>query len=528
MSKRISTLIFMALCIANIQLTARNWPQREFTANISASIPDWRVHRAYNADEAQILSAVSEGLFVYDPFNMDPVPAIAESFTVSPDGLIWNFKIRPSARFDTGERITAEVMRNSWIALLSPTTDAPYASLLDIIEGARSYRTGLNPNPDSVGITATGITELTVRLERPANHFLKILCHHAFSAVHPSRLNRPGGDFRPTALPISSGPYRLDSASDQELRFVKNIWYWDRDEVLIPSIRLVISDDSKMLTDAFNRGQIDWLGGTMFLDDIFDTDAIKISPMFATEYYFFRTKGVWADAELRRILFLAVNWDALREGYLIPAKTLVFPIAGYPQLEGIIETDPEKAGVLFSEWKNKNPNSIIPELVIRIPEAPRLRTQVEKITEAWEALGIRTRIDGVPFREYYQSLATHDFTVGLMSWIGDFADPLAFLELFRSDSTLNEAGWKNTEFDTLLNKSAKTTSGQERYQILSNAEDILLNDSVILPVAHNLSVNVIDTNGLDGWYPNPLDIHPFKFLRFVPPRTLPGVALTGL
>lgn len=528
MFKQISTLFLAVLCLASNALVAQNWPQREFTANISSSIPDWRVHKAYNADEAQILTAVAEGLFVYDPFNMEPVPAIAESFSVSPDGLVWKFKLRSTARFETGERITAEVMRNSWLSLLDRSTEAPYASLFDMIEGARSYRIGVNTDPASVGITATGITELTLRLERPADHLLKILCHHAFSAVHPSRLNRPDADFSPSALPVSSGPYRLDSSGKEGLRFVKNIWYWDRDEVLIPSIRLVISEDSRMLTDAFNRGEIDWLGGTMILDGIYDTEAIKVSPMFATEYYFFRTEGVWADQDLRNILFLAVNWDALREGYLIPAKTLVFPIAGYPQLEGVVETNPGKAALLLSEWKKQNPEIILPELVIRIPEAPSLHIQAEKMTGAWETLGIKTRVEGLPFREYYQSLGTNGFTVGLTSWIGDFADPLAFLEMFRSDSSLNEARWKNSEFDSLLDKAAKATTGQERYQILAKAEELLLKNGVILPVSHNLSVNVIDTNGLDGWYRNPLDIHPFKFLRFVAPRALPGVARAGL
>ena len=98
------------------------------------------------------------------------------------------------------------------------------------------------------------------------------------------------------------------------------------------------------------------------------------------------------------------------------------------------------------------------------------------------------------------------------SWIGDYADPMAFLELFRSGSTLNHSRYSNSLFDGLLNKAATTIDVSERYKILGQAEEKLLSDAVLIPIYHQVSLNIIDTDCIGGWSPNALDIHPLKYL----------------
>ncbi len=522
-------VLFLLLIASSLHLSALDYPQREFIANISDAVPEWNVHKAYNADEAQILTAVTEGLCVYDPYNMDPLPAVAQSWTVSADSLVWTFKLRDNARFENGDPITARTFRDSWIALLAPAAAAPYASLLDPIKGAADYRTAKTSSGADVGIRALDNTTLQVTLNAPAEHLAKILCHHAFSAVHPSALSPAGAAQRPF---ISSGPYQIGSISDTEILLIKNTRYWDADAVKIPSIRLLLEKEGDSLTERFNRGEIDWLAGAMDLEKIADPAAIKITPMFATEYFFFRTTwGPWADTEIRMALSLAVPWEKLREGNLIGAKTLVFPIAGYPQLDGITETNPEKAADQMKAWSVRTGKTTadIPPLVIRIPESSVTQALAEILSEAWTRTGFTVRIETLPYATYYSSLRTDDYALAITSWIGDFADPLAFLDMFRPLSSLNDSGWKNPDFDRLLDAAGLKAPLKDRYSRLAEAETLLLNERVILPVSHSLSVNCIDTDGIAGWYRNPLDIHPFKFIRFTQRQALPGVAMvTGL
>ena len=522
----IVTICFGLLGGGPVFASEDEFPQSEFVVNISNEIPEWRPHLAYNADEAQILSAVCEGLFVYDPYNLDPLPALAESWTVSKDNCEWTFKIRKNARFSNGDPITAETFRNSWLALLDPALNAPYASLFDVITGVSDYRTGKNADPGTVGITAPDSNTLVVDLVSPAPHLSRILCHHAFCAVHPSVLALEKSTTLPADfIPISSGAYMISSISDTEIKMIRNPTYWDIEHVYLPSIKFIVGDDARELTDRFNRGEIHWLAGSSVLDRVIDSSSIHITPLFATEYFFFRTTwGPWADSRIRNALLLAVPWTELRANYLIPAKTLVFPIAGYPEISGINTQNVSEAKAKLTEAGITDPASLIP-LVISIPDSDSFKALAAILEKGWTELGITVKVQVFPYAVYYDSLKKNDYAIGITSWIGDFADPLSFLELFRSSSSLNDSGWKSKEYESLITEASAMLQTKERYAKLAEAEKILLADAVVLPVAHNPALNIIDTNGLTGWYTNALDIHPFKFIRFSQKKALPGVAL---
>lgn len=503
------------------------YPQREFVASISGSLPDWRPHRAYNADEAEILTAIYEGLFAYDPYNLDPLPALAESWTVSKDGLLWTFTLRKNALFSDGSPITASTFRDSWLNLLEPSVNAPYASLLDGISGAAAYRTGENADRESVGIHAEGDRTLTVALTAPAQHLPKILCHHAFSAVAPKDLGRAReAQVSSGWTPLSSGPFMIDSLSEEAIKLIKNPNYWDSGKVALPSVKLVLDTDGKTLTDRFNSGEIHWLAGAMSVDKVLDPESIHITPMFSTEYFFFRsTWGPWNDSRIRNALLDAVPWDEFRADYIIKATTLVFPIAGYPEVAGIVRQDPEAAKKLLAD-AGYTDMTAMPPLVIRIPESETYTKLAGILKSAWEKIGFTVEVSAEDYSEYYGSLRTDDYSLGVTSWIGDFADPLTFLEMFRPNSTLNDSGWANPAYEKLIEDASALKTVKDRYAKLAEAEKLLLGDGVILPLSHNPALNVIDTDGLAGWYPNALDIHPFKYLRFTPKTALPGVAMT--
>jgi len=247
--------------------------------------------------------------------------------------------------------------------------------------------------------------------------------------------------------------------------------------------------------------------------------------MFATEYFFFRsTWGLGADAKIRNALLLAVPWKQLRANFLIPAKTLIFPIANYPEIAGIDAEDSEAAKQKLLEAGITNPGALDP-IVISVPDAESFTDLAKILQKAWQNLGFRVEIRALPYSVYYSTLRTDDYTVGVTSWIGDFADPLSFLEMFRPSSSLNDSGWRNPGFEACILQASAIKQVKDRYAKLAEAESILLADGVILPVAHNPALNVIDTDGIEGWYANALDIHPFKFIRFVQKKSQPGVAL---
>ncbi len=500
-----------------------SYPQREFAVAFSAHIPDLDAHSAYNADEAQMLTALAEGLFSYDPMTLEPVPALASSYNVSTDGLVWTFEIREEAAFEDGTPITAETIRASWLSLLRQGNAAPYASMLDCVKGAWEFRTGVSRLLPE--IRAVNKRTLEVELVTPTAHFDRILCHHAFTAIHPDKGQVFELDEGDVFVPYSSGPFKVQSASGNEIVLEKNEHYWDSESVFLPSLKFLFIEDAEEATILFNQGKVQWLAGGLSLERLIDYSALVITPMFSTEYFFFKTTQDTAkNAAVRKALLQAVPWDELRAGYLIPASTLIFPVLGYPDVEGVVSYDPQQARELLIEAGIENPADEEP-IVIFYPESSIYEEKTEILKNAWEELGFIVEKRAEPFALYYRQLRDGEYSVGVTSWIGDFADPIAFLEMFRPASNLNDSGWRNQRFEKLVVDAARESDAAKRYQLFAEAEQLLLDEAVILPLSHNPAVNVIDTDGLDGWYANILDIHPFKSMRFVPRSPMPGIAL---
>ena len=148
------------------------------------------------------------------------------------------------------------------------------------------------------------------------------------------------------------------------------------------------------------------------------------------------------------------------------------------------------------------------------------------LKECWEPLGVDLILQTTLTERYNSSIEQWNADLFYYSWIGDFADPLAFLELFRSNSTLNVAGYKNEEFDNLLLEASRLDSIQEQYKLMSRAEQILLDDSEIIPISHPISANLINTEEIGGWQKNALDLHPLKYLyiKSLPKLKIPNLA----
>jgi peptide/nickel transport system substrate-binding protein/oligopeptide transport system substrate-binding protein len=167
----------------------------------------------------------------------------------------------------------------------------------------------------------------------------------------------------------------------------------------------------------------------------------------------------------------------------------------------------------------------LPELLVRITPSQEAERIAVLMAGAWhEKLGVSVKIDVVPYRQYFQSLKRDDYDVGSTTWIGDFADPYTFLQMWCRDSNLNDARHNDSDYETLIDRSM-TEEGTKRWETLAEAEALLLSRGNVLPISYSPALNIIDLNEIEGWYPNVLDIHPFKYMSIRARRPLPGVVL---
>jgi len=476
--------------------------------------------KSYLATEAQLFTALYEGLFSYHPITMEPVAAAASRWELSEDRRQWTFTIRENARFSNGDPLRAEDFRASWLSTIDPERNAPYSSMFDIIEGARDFRLG-NAGVEDVGIFAPNDWTLVVRLNSPVSFFPSMLCHHSFNPIHPSMLHEENWSER---WPITNGPFYIEEKNEDRIVFARNPYYWDAARVALNRIVIRFVDTGAEASALWNSGEVRWIHGAVCFETLMDRSNIQVNAMFATHYYFIRSaREPWGDYRLRRALALVLPWEEIREGHFLPAPTLIFPIPGYPAVQGLDAVNVEEARRLFAEAGFAG-GAGLPELVIRIPPSPESQRIAGLMAAAWlEYLGARSRIDIVPFAQYLESLRRDDYDVGSVTWIGDFADPWTFLKMWSRDSNLNMAGHADDDFEALMERSM-TEEGAERWETLAEAEALLLYRGNVLPISFSPALNIIDLNEIQGWYPNVLDIHPFKYMRFRELRPLPGVA----
>lgn len=479
---------------------------------------------AFTATEAQLFTALYEGLVTYNPFTLEPVPGVAKSWEISPDGKTYVFHLREDARYWDGQPVTANDFRDSWLKLLNPKEKAPYSFLLDIVKGAKAYRLGEDKNPASVGIKVLDPHTLEVDLTEPATDFLKILCHYAFVPIPKPFLSVKDWSAQPTVP--GNGPFYILKHNADEIILEKNQLYWDADHVKLSSIKILLTNDAEKVTTLFNEGKIQWAAGNADWNKVKNTKSIVVNPLFATSYFYFNCRQTpWSNAEVRRALALLLPWDRIRvpNQLYIPATTLVPRIGTYPDVTGITKQDIPAAMALLAQAGFVGGKGL-PTVTIAVPEGGESQRVAEVMAKAWRSeIGLEVDIKTYSYNAYYDAVQSAPFTLATTTWIGDFADPLTFLQMWTSDSNLNGADYRNPAYDRLIKESIGQPES-ERYKTMADAETMLLSQAPVLPIDHTPAVNLINLSTIDGWYPNPLDIHPFKYMEWRAPEPIPGAA----
>lgn len=515
------TYIFLGLLLAASNLFAESLPLRvTFRKNPFTLNPVY----AITSVESQIFTGIHEGLFYNHPETLQPVPALAESWEVNEDQTVYTFTIRKNARFSNGDKITAETVRHNWIARLDAGEENSFGSLFDVIQSAEEYR--LNDSTTPPDIRAINARTLEVHLEHPTPYFLKMLSHHTFSVIHPSLFTERDWFALPSGRIPVSGPFQITEHSEDQIILEKNPRYWNRSEVSIPKITLIFHNDPpEVISDRFNKGEIDWdfSGAFSYAELLFPDRAVVVTRMFSVTTLFFHADQPPFDRpEIRTALIMLLPEELLRprQVFQFPTRTFVPPIRDYPSPEGIEFN--RAAGMTLLRKAGYGPDTPLPPISLRLPpsfENLESAAYKELFTSAWSSVTEELTIDFSSTNAFTEEES--GYLIDYFGWIGDYTDPVAFLELWRSGSKLNLANYHSEKYDQMLRASMEIRDRKERYAALAEAEEFLLNAGVVIPLENQLNIQLIDLQRFSGWYANPLDIHPFGVLEVRPSSSLP-------
>lgn len=475
-----------------------------------------------------IQMAVFEGLVAPHPQTLEPLPAVAESWTRSADGLVYRFRIRESARWSDGEPVTAADFRAAWQRALDPVQATPYAYMLHVIDGAGAYNRSGKGDFASVGVRAVEDRLLEVRLERPVPYFLSLLMHPVWYPIPSHAAGSADGPERVGAWTrartfVGNGPFVVTEwLPNQYVAVSPNPAYWDAGAVRLKGIRFYAIDEPGAEERAFLSGQLhvtDALPPARVPAYRGNGDPVlRIDPYLGTYYILPNVRnGVLADPRIRRALSLAIDREAVVENLLgagqRPADGFVPDnMPGYQPPTGIGH-DPQEARALLDEAGFPGGEGF-PVLEYLFNSSESHRRIAEALQAMWRnELGIDIRLVNQEWRTYLQRRASGDFTLARAVWIGDYPEPSTFLDLWTSDSGNNWAGWANAAYDALMESAHATAEPETRMDLYAKAEAVLMREQGVIPLYHYVTVYLKDP-ALRGWHGNLLDWHPVKELYF--------------
>jgi oligopeptide transport system substrate-binding protein len=481
--------------------------------------------------DQNIAVALFEGLCALDERTSQPVPGAAERWVASADGLTWTFHLRASARWSNGDPLTAHDFVASWRRILAPTLAAEYAYLLYPLKNAAALNAGRISDFAALGAEAVDDRTLRITLEHPTPYLPALTAQPAWFPVNPrvlaqfGELNQRNAAWTRPENFVGNGPFKLEEwAPNARLVVARNPAYWDAAGVRLNRIVFLPTESPEVEERNFRAGQVHVTYGvpTSKLAGYQreNAAALRLDPFLQAIFLRFNTtRPPFTDPRVRRALSLAVDRDAIAASVLrgagAVARSFTPPdCAGYTA-RASVPTDFAAARRLLAEAGFPEGRGLPPlDLQVRNDEhQPRI---AEVLQAQWaRELGVTITITPLEQKTWVQNQQTLNYAISGAGWIGDFVDPVTFLDLFVSTGGNNWTGWASDAYDALIARAAATPDAAARHEVFQQAEALLLEQAPIAPVFLGTRAYLIHP-AVKGWEPSLLGLHQYKKVHLEP------------
>jgi len=455
-----------------------------------------------NLDPAQVTDLNSnrvgrrivETLVTFPDESTQIVPGLAESWTVSKDGLRYTFKLRKGISFHDGTPLNAEAVKFSIERQIN--AEHPFNKL-----GKYPFANYFFGNVKAVEVVDPSTVEFV--LKEPRASFLAILTAGAASIVSPTAVKKLGVDY--ALQPVGTGPFRY-VAWDRGQRVVleRNAQYWKSPVKVERVIYRPIVEDQARLTELLT-GALDLIVGTPpdFVAQLENNPKVTLLKQVGAHVWYLginNQKKPFDDKRVRQALNYAVNKEAIVRDVLKGTGSM----SAGPVLPGTwgadaglkpYPYDPERAKKLLADagYPGGFTTSMwVPESGSGMQSPVAMATVMQSNLKA---VGVNVTLQTFEWGAFIAKLRSKEQELFALSWMAGNEDPdMVMYPLLHSSQWTpggpNRALYKSDTFDELLHQARLTTDQAKRAELYRQAQRILADDPPWIFVDHEIQTAV--------------------------------------
>lgn len=482
----------------------------------------------------EVIANYTDGLTQMDADGA-AIPAIAESWDVSEDGTVYTFHLRQDANWSNGEPVTADDFVFAWQRAVDPALASEYSYMLSDIGQVKNAAAIIAGEMDKseLGVKAVDSKTLEVTLEVPVSYFLSLMYFPTFYPVNQAFFEGlADGTFGTSPETVlSNGAFVLTSYEPAALSFslAKNPDYYDAAKVQLDGLNYQVIKDSQQAYMSYQNGDLDivMLSGDQ-VEQVEGDPELTITGAGYLWYLTLNMHGVPAlnNQNMRLALSNAMNrasivGDVVKDGSVatytaVPPQFAAGPdgsdfSADQTMFSDVCSDDTAKAAAYYEAAKAElGTDTFEFELLVEDQTetqnvAAVIKDQVEKALP-----GVTLNIKVEPKKQRVADIQDGNYEVCLTRWGPDYADPMTYLNMWITGCSNNYGLWSDAEFDAIIadcTTGAYVTDAEARWNAMYDAEKIVMDQAVIVPLYTKANANMIKT-GVEG-----IEFHPVALNR---------------
>jgi len=474
-------------------------------------------------------SAVYDNLVQFKYGTTEIEPGLAESWSVSDDGLEYTFKLRKGVKFNKTKYFKKDSEFTSKDVVFSLKRQFDTTHPYNKVGGAFKYWAAMDMSnivKDVIAVDKYTVKIILLKKEAPFIANLAMEFAMILSSDYADQLTKTGEQEDLGRKPVGTGPFVFVKwKKDDRIIFTANKNYWDGRPYINKLIFKVITNNSVRAAE-LKAGSIHIMDfpNPAEVADLESSPKIKLVKQEGLNVgwlAFNNERKPFDNVLVRRAIRHAINTEGIvKSVYEGLGKVAVNPIPptmwSYNRdLKGYAY-NPEKAKALLKEAGLENGfETNIWAMPVARPYNPNGRKVAEAMQADLAKVGIKAKIISYDWGTYLKKSSMGEHDMVLIGWTGDNGDPDNFLNVLLSAHAAetkpaqNRAFWKNDEFTALVDEAKVTTDVAKRTELYRKAQLVFEKEAPVHPIAHSIVVEPM-LKKVNGFKLDPVGKRRFK------------------